>query len=345
MSQRTVSGRPSQMQVAIPGHNFDEPPRSISGRPSQMQVTAPGQNYEPAFLTTQTGRPPQMQVGAPSQRYGDYSTSTISSHSSMQVGLPTQRYDPPRSTVSGRPSQMQVAQPTQRNESYGAPSTRQSQTQRGSSTHTGSSSQHGNQTRRGTVNNYINIQIPPSALQGIKEGQASSYSPSQNTQSTRTQPSGGMQPTFIADSSPSNNARTFVADRPSSGRTQIVRPGEPHHFGSGSDSYSGAIFVTLCRCSVPFSHGDAYTMLNSPRGHDIYGVPIDWQEAKKRMLDHYGAGTQQISHQQELDAMPYVFDEITAREYLRQERELEEAVRRGDGVRVNEEGNQTSWHR
>ncbi|KAH7412260.1 hypothetical protein DE146DRAFT_751389 [Phaeosphaeria sp. MPI-PUGE-AT-0046c] len=235
---------------------------------------------------------------------------------------------------------MQVAAPSQRHLSYGVPSVRQSQTQ------IGSSSQRGSQSRqtesKGTVNNYINIQIPPSALPRIDESHPSSYSPSsRQLQSTRTQGSSRAQPTVISGAANSNTQPTFVAARPQAGRTQIVRPGEPHHFGSSSDSYSGSIFVTLCRCANPISHGDAYTMLNSPRGNDISGRPIDWQEAKRRMLDHFGPGTQQISHQQEVDAIPYVYDATTARNMLVLERELEENVRAGASVMVNTEGNTT----
>lgn len=361
-SQRIVSGRPSQMQLAIPGHDYGRQSqrgaptsmssRTVSGRPSQMQVASPTHNIERSSMATQSGRPSQMHGGAPSQRYDDYPPSTVSGRpSSTQIGSSTQRYDPPCSAVSGRPSQMQVAPQTQRNDFYGAPSSRQLQTQRGSSTQSSSSSQSSNQTRRGTVNNYTNISIPPSTLQAIREGQATSHnisSFSHQSQSSRTHSSSNqMQSTFVANHFPSSNNMgcTLLPSRPSSGRTQIIRLGEPHHFGSGSDPSTGAIFVTLCRCSVPTSHGDAYTMLNSPRGNDIYGQPIEWQEAKKRMLDHYGPGTQQISHQQEVEAMPFVFDEKTAKEYLRQEGELEEAVRRGDGVRVNVEGNRVDWHR
>jgi hypothetical protein len=68
-------------------------------------------------------------------------------------------------------------------------------------------------------------------------------------------------------------------------------------------------------------------MLNSPRGFDINGRPIDWQEVKKRMLDHYGRD--QISHAEELAAVPYVFDAATAREVLDTEEEIKESIRGG----------------
>jgi hypothetical protein len=93
---------------------------------------------------------------------------------------------------------------------------------------------------------------------------------------------------------------TLYVDRPQGGRTNMIVPGEPHHFGMRTDYLRIEIISTLCRCQDPDSHGDAYTMLNSPRGRDINGRSIDWQEAKKRMLDHYSRD--QISHAEEIAA-------------------------------------------
>lgn len=226
-----------------------------------------------------------------------------------------------------------------------SPSTRQLQTQVSSSSQRNTQSRQTEQRSRGAVNNYVNISNPPSALQSINEARVSSYSiSSRQTQGTCTQGLNRIQPTFVAGCSSSNIQPIFIAARPQSGRTQIIRPGEPHHFGSATDTYSGSVIVTLCRCSNPHSHGDAYTMLNSPRGHDINGQPIDWQEGKRRMLDHYGRGTQQISHQQELDAIPYVFDSVTARDMFETDRDIREKIRMGGSIMVNTQGNRTCWH-
>lgn len=60
------------------------------------------------------------------------------------------------------------------------------------------------------------------------------------------------------------------------------------------------------------------------------------------MLHHFGK--QQISHQEEIEAIPYVFDRETAEGMLATERELVESVRRGENVYVNVDGNRTDWH-
>jgi hypothetical protein len=44
---------------------------------------------------------------------------------------------------------------------------------------------------------------------------------------------------------------TFAADRPQEGRTNIIVPGEPHHFGMRTNYSRGEIISTLCRCATP----------------------------------------------------------------------------------------------
>ena len=83
-------------------------------------------------------------------------------------------------------------------------------------------------------------------------------------------------------------------------------------------------------------------MLNSPRGLSIDGKPIDWQTAKARMLDYYGA--EQISHEEEVLAIPHVFDEDTAKMMMAAEEELRGAILEGRGVNVNTDGNTVNWH-
>jgi hypothetical protein len=134
---------------------------------------------------------------------------------------------------------------------------------------------------------------------------------------------------------------TRYAERPQ-GRTQIIHPGEPHHFGSRADYELGEIQCTLCRCNNPDSHGDAYTMLNSPRGCDTNGQPIDWQEAKRRMLNHYGRD--QISHAEEIAAASYVFDAQTTQLVLETDQELKMRVEQGRGISVNTSQNNINWH-
>jgi hypothetical protein len=109
-----------------------------------------------------------------------------------------------------------------------------------------------------------------------------------------------------------------------------------------TDYQHGEIISTLCRCANPNTHGDAYTMLNSPRGRDIHGQPIDWQEAKKRMLDHHAKN--QISHAEEIAAVPFVYDAQTVQVVMQGEEELKKGIRGGQVISVNTEQNRVDWH-
>jgi hypothetical protein len=275
------SGRPSQMQVALPGHNYSESPRSVySIRPSQIQVALPGQRDTHPIIRTETS-----------------CLSTIreneTCHSSRpQAALPSVR----------------EAEPS----SYGVPSYRNTMTR-------------APETRRGTLS--------PAVFPSFREAEPNRYNqtfrPAQSMRSNR-------------EPQPNSFAATRYADRPQGGKTCIVRPGEPHHFGSRPDYERGEMLCTLCHCRNPDSHGDAYTMLNSPRGNGIDGRPINWQEVKMRMLDHHGKG--QISHAEEIAAVPYVFDAATAREALDTEEEIKKGIRDGAEIYVNVQGNTVNWH-
>jgi hypothetical protein len=180
-----------------------------------------------------------------------------------------------------------------------------------------------------------------------RQPQPSSYAPA----STYAQPSRSAQSSYnnppagyaIEDTPPSNaslatpraTAPTFV------GKSIIVRPGDPHHFGMSASRATGEIICTLCRCRTPGLHGDAYTMLKSPRGKDIHGKPIDWQEAKRRMLDYYRRN--QISHAEEIAAIPFIFDKETAKFMMDHEQQNVESARRGDHIIVNDTENNTNW--
>jgi hypothetical protein len=83
-------------------------------------------------------------------------------------------------------------------------------------------------------------------------------------------------------------------------------------------------------------------MLNSPRGKDIYGHSIDWQTAKIRMLDHYQSD--QINHQQELAALPYVFNKMTCEIMMGYEKEIIDSTRNGNNIVINVETNNVDWH-
>jgi hypothetical protein len=283
-TQRSTLGRPSQMQVALPGQHREPQPtssgRSITGRPSQMQVALPGQRDAQTTSRTESSR-----------------GSTVRANESRQTSRPQEALPSIREAESSRYG----------GSSQGNPATRVAE------------------TRRKT--------LPPAALPSIREAEPSRYTQtSRVTRSNRSNREPESNPVIA----------TRYAERPQGGKTCIVRPGEPHHFDGRPDYQRGEMLCTLCRCRNPDSHGDAYTMLNSPRGFDINGRPIDWQEVKKRMLDHYGRD--QISHAEELAAVPYVFDAATAREVLDTEEEIKESIRGGAEISVNVQGNRVNWH-
>jgi hypothetical protein len=302
------SGRPSQIQVALPGQHREPQPttsgRSVTGRPSQMQVALPGHNYDEVSRSVYSGRPSQMQVALPGRRDAQTTSRTESSRGSTV-----------RASESLQTSRPQAA----------LPSIREAESSR-----YGGSSQRNPATRVAETRRET---LPPVALPSIRETEPSRYTQtSRTTQSNRS----------YREPEPNPVVATRYAERPQGGKTCIVRPGEPHHFDSRPDYQRGEMLCTLCRCRDPDSHGDAYTMLNSPRGFDINGRPIDWQEVKKRMLDHYGRD--QISHAEELAAVSYVFDAATAREVLDTEEEIKESIRGGAEISVNIQGNRVNWY-
>lgn len=90
--------------------------------------------------------------------------------------------------------------------------------------------------------------------------------------------------------------------RPQTGKSMVIRPGELHHFGCHTDYARGEIIRTLCCCNDPDSYDDAYTMLDSSRGKDRFGKPIDWQEARRRVLDFQKKD--RTSHAEKIEAIP-----------------------------------------
>ncbi|KAH7082653.1 hypothetical protein BKA63DRAFT_486114 [Paraphoma chrysanthemicola] len=273
-SQRSTTGRASQMQAPLATHRVEPQSANSSGTSSQTQIEIYGQNFtEPSRSSSaptsryDAGRSVRPQEGLPSIN-----------EDGSSYGGGTSRYAPPNSV---------------------APSSRYDQP-------------------------APSIFVSP---------------PSQSNRSTYT---GSTSRRFVRDVPQSGNpiATHIVAPR-TSGKSIIVYPGEPHHFGSTTDRSTGQILCTLCRCRTPGLHKDAYTMLSSPRGSDINGQPIDWQEGKRRMLDHYRRD--QITHAEEIAAIPHVFDGPTARHMLEVERDLVESCRRGNDIVVNVEENTMDW--
>ncbi|KAH7093651.1 hypothetical protein FB567DRAFT_588074 [Paraphoma chrysanthemicola] len=274
-SQRSTTGRGSQMQAPLATHRVEPQFASSSGRPSQMQIEIYGQNDT---------EPPRSSRA------------------------PTSRYDTGRSSV--RP-QGGLSRINEDDSSYGG----------------------------GTSRYVPTNSVAPSSRYDQAAPSIFVSPPSQSNRSTYTGSTSRRSVRDVPQSS-APMATHIVAPR-TSGKSIIVYPGEPHHFGSSTDRSTGEILCTLCRCRTPGLHKDAYTMLSSPRGNDINGQPIDWQEAKRRMLDHYRRD--QITHAEEVAAIPHVFDGPTAEHMLETERDLVEGCRRGYDIVVNVEQNMTDW--
>jgi hypothetical protein len=403
-AEQTTSGRPSRMQVALPGHHYERQPTAYATeRSSQMQVALPSREHgEPSRSKPgqfkYSAPDSQMQVALPGRKDSELSRADrpaqskySASPSQMQVALPGRepsRADgPAQSRYSAPASQMQVAppggvksEPSRSDESaqsrYSAPS---SQMQVALPDHARRIQvqvivreirivHHDLPTERSdfpsrfepSIQEDRTIRYPePSytsryeqTLLSIPDAEPSRRPTRDPTMPTIREPEPSKRTTHapkmstIRDSEPSRSIRfehenTREVALPQGQPTRLVRPGEPHHFGSRTDHQRGEVMCTTCRCSDPDSHSDAYTMLNSPRGYDINNKPIDWQEAKNRMLDFYGKC--QISHQEEMEAIPHVFSAETAAIALRHEEELRKAARKGQDIHVNVNGNNVNW--
>jgi hypothetical protein len=279
--------------------------RETSSRPSQMQVARPSQRHHDPARSNFAGRPSQMQVA-------------LSNQSSRGSSMQSDAY-PSRTQQAGALPSIRESEPSR----YGAPSQTSRRTQQVALP---------SQSSRGSgmqSNDYPSRTQQAGALPSIRESEPSRYgAPSQTSRRTQ-QVARPMQ-------------HTMYANRPQGMRTQLVNPGEPHHFGIRPDYERGELISTLCRCQNPDSHGDAFTMLDSPRGRDINGNPIDWQEVKKRMLDYHGKD--QISHAEEVEAIPHVYDYVTAQKCLQNEEQLKLTIQGGGSVSVNIQENNARWH-
>jgi hypothetical protein len=268
---------------------------------------------------------------------------TSSRPSQMQVALP------------GRPSQMQVALPGHRYDEPARDGSSRSQAAIGYDSHGVPQLYTLDQQFAVPGNRYLepprfNTSVRPSQMQMAMPGERDVQAPAQThavLPSIRETPPRSSRPAESyrdPGTRHAPNPQQYQIEPPSrelvrrqTGQTRLVRPGEPHHFGARTDFARGEVICILCRCSNPESHGDAYTMLNSPRGRDIHGRPIDWQEAKKRMLDYHRED--QITHAEEVAAIPHVYDEETARIALAGEERLRAGARQGHTIEVNTAGN------
>lgn len=114
-------------------------------------------------------------------------------------------------------------------------------------------------------------------------------------------------------------------------QSTLVRPHQPHIYGTRINRALGRIESTLCRCPDPNSHGDAFT-LDSPYGTSLAGQPLTYQQGWTALLDYYGKDA--ISDLEVRAAEKYVLDQATVERAERQYRLYEEGVRLGASLEL-----------
>ncbi len=367
-SQRTVA--PSQRTIAPSQRTVGESQRTValSQRtvgPSQSTVGASqrtvGESQRTVALSQRTVGPSQSTVGASQRTTGPApSQRTVgASQRTSSGGAQSQRTVGPSSTTrtgsnSGfRPSQMANRSISEEPAvDYSITSVNEEDYQPAatfSATQSRGGQQQGQLQLGGGIAPTFHVTPGQPSQTQFQQSQSQSQSQYQPSQSGYQASQRNMQPSVSSyqpsQSSFQQSQATTVGPsiRPAAGKSLVIRPGEPHHYGTKIDNAVGRLNCTLCRCRTPMAHGDAYTMLSSPRGIDIQGFPIDWQTAKNRMLDYYNFA-EQITHDQEIEAIPYIFDQDTAAAMLKNEEEIRDAAKDGRGVSVNAEGNMVNWH-
>lgn len=136
-------------------------------------------------------------------------------------------------------------------------------------------------------------------------------------------------------SSPSN------AQPAQSGRTTIVRPGQPHYFGTRIDNRNCRIINNMCRCQTPDSHGDAFT-IEMEGYEDVAGRPITYQTLMNRILDHYGTPT--VSNEQETAAYRILASPSINAVREINERNLRMCIRMGIPIFINPHAESVTFH-
>jgi hypothetical protein len=104
----------------------------------------------------------------------------------------------------------------------------------------------------------------------------------------RYAPTRGQSSATQPRASQSNRSNNSPATR-TPGTTTVIRPGEPHHYGTRIDRQARANLINpLCRCRNPDGHRDAWAFDgDEPYTIDNRGVPISWKQAANRVLDQY----------------------------------------------------------
>jgi hypothetical protein len=370
-----TSGRPSHMQVAL-SNLHHEPQQTVpgTGRLSQMQAALSGREHSQASRSNEPAQSKysapasQMQVALPGREQSQPSRSDKPAESKysarpsqMQVALPGHRskersrhQKPAQSTYSGRTSQVHIELSDHARYTKVLIPVREIRViyheflvQRSDYSSRLETSLHEDRSDRYPESSHTTpYGQTRSVIYDAEPGRRATRKSSIRDDEPNRRAARNSDLTIIRESGPIRSTYNGMAATREVARTQgqptrIVRPGEPHHFGSWTDHQKGQVMCTTCRCSNPDSHGDAYTMLDSPRGYDINHMPIDWQQVKNRMLDHHGK--EQISHQQEIEAVPFVFDAETAIRAWQHEKELCKAARNGQSIHVNVLGNNMGW--
>jgi hypothetical protein len=207
---------------------------------------------------------------------------------------------------------------------------------------------------------YINLLLPLQQAPNISKNQGNlrsiMYPRRTHCDSTGRENAARSQPTFISSGGPprrteSSRHSTAPDARSSStrtaqptntgGRTTIVRPGEPHWFGTRADFQNCRLVNNLCRCQNPDAHGDAWKV-ELPGWYDISGRPTTVQQIHHRILDHYGTAT--VAQEQELVAYRLFCAPCLADSLTRNIRSVEFGISMGIAPRLSPHADVTHYY-
>jgi hypothetical protein len=121
-----------------------------------------------------------------------------------------------------------------------------------------------------------------------------------------------------------------------SGTTTVIRPGEPHHYGTKLDREARANIINpLCRCRNPDSHRDAWADDgDGPWQADNRGMPISWKQTMNRVLDCY-PGKTSVSWEEQYEAYQIILHPSSSRHMMDHYRSTNYHVRMGGRMMIS----------
>jgi len=132
------------------------------------------------------------------------------------------------------------------------------------------------------------------------------------------------------------------ADAPP-GTTMVVRPGEPHYYGTRLDRANALIVNPLCKCQNPQSHGNAWAFTSDEYDPvDMNGRPMLWKEVANKALDYYGRWP--ITREEEFEAYRHIMHPRAYRRAKDHYHSLNRLVGRGGHVGISPYPEDVQFH-